>query len=258
MKKIILPLSKIQPMDISSIKPGINRVLVQLHPHNDRIAFNGGELLLDTSYEPQDHISVIGKVISVGKIIACKTYIHSDVRLDWEPEQVLQPDDIIFLDYHTVLMALGQRGAAQLVEGGLDTFFTQEGFIFVFIPYYGVLLSVRDNKFVMPNGFVLVKRLLERPVTGLYVPEYLENKPSKTKCEVVAAGLPNRRYFDKKYSDAYEPLEPGTKLIVDNKGWIKLENDMHATLPKDFYVIQRRWILGSEEPEKSCLHTVDE
>jgi len=73
-------------MDIHEITPGINRVLIQLHPHNDKVKFLDGYLQLDTTYEPQDHISVIGKIISIGHIVPLKTYINSDVRLDWEPE----------------------------------------------------------------------------------------------------------------------------------------------------------------------------
>lgn len=238
-------------MDISAIAPGINRVLVQLHPHNSKIKFLDGYLDLDTSYEPQDHISVIGRIVSIGRLIPLKTHINSDVRLDWYPEQVLLPGDIAYFDYHAVLMALGQRGAAELVEGAIDSFFVQDGFIFVFMPYSSVLLSVRSGCFVMPNGFVLVRRLMKRPVTDLVVPDYLKNKFSKYRCEVIAAGLPNRSYLDTKYHDVKEELPPESIIIVSDKGLIKLENDMHATLPKDFFVIQRRWIMGLERYGKA-------
>lgn len=238
-------------MDISKIIPGINRVLIQLHPHNDKVKFLDGELLIDTTFEPQDHISVIGKIISIGQLIPLKTHINSDVRLDWEPVQVLKPEDIVFLDYHAVLMALGQRGGIELVVDGLDTFFYDEGRIFVFVPYSSILLAVREDKFVMPNGYVLVQRLMERPVTSLILPEYLENKLLKNMCEVVAAGKANKRYIDKKHSDVPDNLHPERHILVEEKGFIKLENDMHATLPKDFYVIQRRWIMGIESVYKN-------
>ena len=248
-------------MDLANLRAGINRVLIQLHPHNDKVKFLDGYLDLDTSYEPQEHISVIGKVLSIGKLIPLKTYINSDVRLDWYPEQVLLPGDIVFLDYHAVLMALGQRGSAQLVEGALDTFFTQDGFIFVFVPYSAILLSVRDGGFVLPNGYVLVKRLMERPVSDLIVPDYLKNKPHKYMVEVIAAGAPNRSYIDPKHNDVHEILHPGKRIIVKDIGLIKLENDMHATLPKDFYVIQRRWIMGMDSvyspPEKVGVLAVE-
>jgi len=159
-------------------------------------------------------------------------------------------------------MALGQREGAQLVEGGLDTFFMQDGHIFIFAPYSSVLLSVRDNLFIMPNGFVLVKRLQERPESNLIVPDYLKNKPHKFLVEVIASGAANSAYLDRKYYDVQEPLHPGRQLIVREIGLIKLENDMHATLPKDWYVIQRRWIMGITSayisPEKLGVQAVEQ
>jgi hypothetical protein len=254
--------AKFKRMDIAAIKPGINRVLIQLHPHNDKVKFLDGYLQLDTSYEPQDHISVIGKVISIGQLKPLDTSVNSDVRLDWWPEQVLEPEDIVFLDYHAVLMALGQREGAELVEGSLDTFFLDEGRLFVFVSYASVLLACRDNAFIMPNGFVLVKRLMERPESGLIVPDYLKNQPHKFLCEVIQAGLPNRKYMGDRYSDVDEFLHPGKHIVVKMIGMIKLENDMHATLPKDWYVIQRRWIFGMESiyitEQKRCLRTVEQ
>ena len=95
---------------------------------------------------------------------------------------------------------------------------------------------------------------MERPETGLLLPTYLENKKLTTKCKVVAAGVANRGYLDKKIYDAIEPLNPGSIIYVKDGSMIKLENDQHAVLPKTFHVVQRRWIMGVEE---SCLPAVE-
>lgn len=242
-------------MDLSQIKPGINRVLIQLHPHNNKIKFLDGFLDLDTSFEIQDHVSVIGKIIGIGALKPVDVSVNSDVRLDWDPIQVLRDGDIVYMDFHAVLMALGQRGMSELIQGGVDTFFVQDGHMFVFIPYNSILLSVRDGKFVLPNGYVLVEQVMQRPETGLILPGYLENKPMTTKCKVVAAGVANTRYIDEKVCDVHEPLDPGDMIYVKDGSMIKLENDLHAVLPNTFHVVQRRWVLGVE---KSCLRLVEQ
>lgn len=132
------------------MRGGINYVGVKLDL-NKGISFNGGELYADKTFNPNEYVSLKGEVVA----------LPIKLDMDWVVDDGLQEGDIVHIDYHEALMALGNSfDAAQ--EGENPRWFKEGDDTIVFVRYEFLYYFERDGKRIMMNGYIEVEPVFEK------------------------------------------------------------------------------------------------
>ena len=231
--------------DLKKIRPGTNRVLINLVPMNDKVKLTDGTILeLDTTFEPSDHVSVCGSVIAVPEKLLFNK--KDPDTMFWKTEMELRVGDTVYFDYHVAMMALG-RAADHSVQYASETYFVQDGQTYIFIPYQDIFCVVRETdgkKEVIPvNGYVLVKPVLKEyeeldGIEKVFVPYHLRLAQVQNTGVVLFKGKGNTDFLSDKVCDV-DGFEVGDTIVYKQNKIRKLEYDLHATLPKGIVTVQR-------------------
>lgn len=233
------------------VKSTNGNVIVEVKMFDDfYIMGNGEKLIINTKYEPQDHITVRGIVHKLPE----KLNFNPDKpasSMGWETDIEIKEGDLVYMDYLTVLLAFGKY--ANIASEVHDPkFFSYDDRYFVIIPYSQIFFKVVNEEITMLNGYVLGEKIKQPPVKspiiildGYATKHRLSNKSIKVR--VISSGSLVKRYIEKKITDT-TPLKSGDVVHVRENGIMYGEKKMHQTIlkDKDLIIFQRRFVLAKE------------
>ena len=244
-------------VDISKLQM-INRVAIKLtSPMQNQISFNNGKLWIDTSYHPQDHVTVSGEVVALPKSLY---FAPSNPRdsMPWRTSSEVQVGDIAYFNYHAMLMVLG-RMADESVMFADECYWMSKpedpknSELYVFLKYEYLYFVKRPEEgggesVIMLNGYLLIEPTLVNPISskmGLWLPGGSEYKIFENRATVRYLGTPNEEYIADK-DDATE-IAVDQEVVHRPRVRLKVENDLHRTFKWDIHVIQRSDVLACIE-----------
>lgn len=226
-----------------------NNVLIKLDSDNSIIKTKSGiELYLDTSYEPEKHITITGEVVA----LPSKLYYSGlpNKGMPWKINMELQVGDKVFIYYLAVSNAFRKETFNAIVEDDAR---------YVFIKYQSIFAAIRDGKLFPINGYILVEpsedpdwlSLKERlSKTGLSLAKLKTFTNTDVNYGVVRyIGNPVLEYVDK-YSDDGVDIKVGDTVVTRRITDIPLEYEMHqkADGGKKYWRLQRKSILAILKP----------
>lgn len=219
-----------------------NMVMVKLDPENDKIKTSGGTTLyVDTSYEPEKHITVTGTVVDIPKKL--KFDLKGFARIPWVTDIEIQKGDKVVM-YYLAVQNCFRPEHKRFIRDGDDRY--------VFISYRNIYAAIRNNTVIPVNGYVLIEPIedpeIKKQQDKLIKPVVLDNK-SRTKVvhgRVVYVGAPVKEYLDSDQSDENIDISPGDEVIMRKVSDIPLEYELHATIDRErkLYRTQRPDILA--------------
>ena len=226
-------------------RAGINLVKVRLDPENNRILLKSGlELDLDTSYEPEKHLVLLGTVEALPQQLS---YSDRGNKLPWVTDMELQIGDRVLMYYLGVFNCIAKERRHYIKEGD-DTW--------IFIKYQLIYARIRDDHITPINGYVLVepredpaweRRVMRAEEHNFILPDL--RQPSKTDVTygwVAYVGAPNRMYANKSLTDDHVNVGPGDPVVMKRVRDIPVEYEYHAKLDggRKLYRVQRHDILA--------------
>lgn len=214
-----------------SCKIPYNNVLIELPAAvNDHIDIKGGsKLYVDTTFNPANHATVRGKVVSV-----CARFKDPHQTYGWQPHIEVTPGDEVIFDYFQMLNRMGTL-VHRFIEHPVDMYLEWEDKYYVFIDYHELWAKIPLYPL---NGYVI----FEPHYTETKFMEYTKKEMANTGT-VVAIGKPNISYSDRRFSDNVD-LSVGDDFVYKNGMYRKLEYDLHATENKNLHLVQRRHIMA--------------
>ena len=243
---------KVSREELELVRPMNNMVLIELDGENDTITFSDGtELKLDTKYAPENHVPVSGKVVGVPeKLFFSKKRI--DISMPWEVDMELEIGDVVYMEYHAVLLALGDRLYKTNAHPD-PTYFELDGKFYVFIHYQFLYFVLRDNPdqpeqpdLLMLNSYCIAYPIVEEVLksSSIILMDDVRNKTSTKQATIAYVGKAATGFIDKKYRDVGD-LAPGDIVVFNRWSNQRVEYMLHQKLMKrgvEYVVIQRRWI----------------
>lgn len=244
--------------DLSTVKPGINQLLVKLPKLNDKISIsNGKPLFIDISYEPGKHVNVYGEVIA----LPTKLYFNPNDHLhtlDFEPVETIQVGDIVYFDYFQAVQSMGDLIDPENATEPKHVEYNGE--VYIFLTYSAVYFSKRNDKIVPANGYTICEQLADEdtPVSDtIIIPDSVKKNKSAKYAKVLYPGQANKRYLSGKVDGL--PVAAGDIIIFQSNSDRHIENDLHQSFRKgkQILAIQGQWIMGKFTNPESVI-TLDE
>ena len=217
-----------------------NRVIVKLDPENDRI----GKLFIDTSFEPEKHITVTGEIAAIPKSLY---FTGNPNGMEWETDLEVKVGDRVVVYYMAVVNALARESSSVVIEDGVR---------YIPVRYQNIYAILRENEVIPINGYCLVEPIDSDEIKGiknrlaaqnLILPE----KERKSNHDVVYSrvvylGKPNKRYINKDATDETVDVKVGDQIVTSKITDIPLEYEMHRKVDKSrvLFRVQRRNILA--------------
>lgn len=211
-----------------------DNVLVKLKPVNDKIIFtNGTELLIDHTFNPSHHQNVVGEIAKVPERFSRPTPETKRSGIDWLPQLDLSVGDKVIVDYFQMLQNFGTH-VHKIIDDPQDMFIEYEDDFYVFVPYHEIF--ARIDPIVPLNGYIIYEGINTEVKMLAHTKTYLEMSRGIVKY----VGKKNLEYADDKID--VDGIAPGDEIVFKKGMFRKLENNLHATLDKNLYLVQRRWI----------------
>lgn len=232
-------------MRLEQGKSAGNHVMVELDPENDHIKTKNGELYLDTSYEPDKHVTVTGVVKAVPENLRFDT--ENPSYMPWDTDMELMEGDRVILHYLAVMNAFRPE---------MKKYWIQDGKRIVFIQYRSIFCMIRNEKIIPINGYCLIEpipdryieTLKERADTAGLILAGMNEKNNKRVVygRVAYTGIPNKRYFDPCYTDEGVDIKVGDEVVMRKISDLPTEFEYHAKLDngRKLYRAQRCDIFG--------------
>jgi hypothetical protein len=235
-----------------NIKIPYDKVLLKMKPVNDKIVFsNGGELLIDTTFNSADHANVIAEVIQIPQKFSTPTESTAQKGIEWKPTCDVKPGDKVIIDYHECMINFGTK-VNRFIGHPVEMFLEWEGEYFVFINYHSMYAKIDGDDLVPLNGYVIFEGVSNKMTFGEYTKETFDPGQGVIKyvgnCNVEY--IKTRNFKGQGWLFDVDGMAPGEKCYFRKRAGgmhRKLEYDSHATHNKNLYVIQRRYILAQEE-----------
>lgn len=223
-----------------------NYVLIKLDPDNTSIKLKSGfQLYIDTTFDPEKHQIVTGKVWGLPSRIEYTGIANKG--LPWKTQMELSYGDNVICYYLSIVNALKPENKRYVFEGD-DRY--------VFIPYSSIFAKYGEG-FVQPiNGYcliepcgdpfkeVIVKRL---KILGLELIPHNEKSNTNVSFGIVRyISKPNQEYVDSENSDEGVNVNPGDKVVLRKISDIPLQYPLHAKIDngKKYWRVQRKNILA--------------
>lgn len=220
------------------MRAGINYVAVKLDPPNDRVKLKSGiELFVDTTFEPEKHVQIMGEVVSL------PLQLRKGVGgMEWTTKNELRIGDRVAMYYLAVLNCLSKEQRKYIKDG--DSYI-------IFIRYHNIYAVIREKEIKPVNGFILAEPLED--------PEYLRVKAEYEKKGIILPDLrrpPQKEvtyakiaYVGEPVTDYEEPhlnLSPGDEVMMEKVRDIPIEYEYHTKMDggKKYYRIRRKDIIA--------------
>lgn len=197
---------------------------------DNKIKMGDIDLVIDPSFEPQDHVSTKGIVLQVPENLD---------ELPWRTEVEVEKGDLVYMNYHAVLLALGR--SFDRAQENPSPLYDEDG---IYIKYSDLYMSDKN----MLNGYVLVELMPQKmPDTSLVIPERLKKLKSKRIAKVLKVGSMNKGYDIDVYEDA--DVSVGDCVVFMDYSNLRLEQELYRTAG-DVCVVQRRHIMATVDYDK--------
>jgi co-chaperonin GroES (HSP10) len=223
-----------------------NQVMIKLDLENKSIKLrNGFDLYIDTSFDPEKHMTVTGEVFG----LPSKLYYSGEGNkgMPWKTDLELKFGDHVIIYYLSVMNAF-QKEKRRYILKGEDRF--------VFIPYSSVFVKY-GNGFIQPiNGYCLIEPCENPEITreknrmealGMELIVGVQRNNTDVVYGIVRyTGTPNKEYVDEGQSDEGVDVKIGDTVVMKKISDIPLHYDLHAKIEqgKKLWRVQRRSILA--------------
>ena len=223
-----------------------NNVMIELDSENDHIKMKtGGEIYLDTSYEPDKHVTVTGTVRAIPTSLRFDP--ENPSYMPWDTDMEIKIGDRVIIHYLAVMNCFRPE---------MKKYWVQDGKRLVFIQYRSIFCLIREDVIIPINGYCLVEpipdryieSLKERADTAGLILAGMNEKNNKRVVygRVAYISIPNKRYFDSIYTDKGVDISPGDEVVMRKISDLPTEYEFHAKLDggRKFYRVQRCDIFG--------------
>lgn len=211
-------------------------VLLKIKPMNAEIAFSTSKLLIDYSFNPSSHQNLIGEVVMIPNRFSNPTKETVKLGIEWLPDADLKVGDKVIVDYFQLLQHFG-RIVHKYSEDSQDLYIKDGNDYMVFVHYHELFCKI--DPIVPLNGWIIYEGIYEDKSFKDYKKKILSEKMGKVKY----IGKSNLKYHDG--STDVDEFNIGDTIIFKKGFYRKLENDIHATQNKNYYLTQKRWILAT-------------
>jgi len=222
-----------------------NFVLIRLDRENDIIKLkDGGELYIDTSYEPEKHATVTGTVCGLPKKLVYTGIPNQG--MPWKTPMELKDGDRVVIYYLSVVNALRpEMMRATIIDGQK----------YVWVQYQNIFAAVRNNLIVPINGYCLIEpcespewEATQKRMESFGMKAVRLNEKSLTNVvygRVKYLGRPNDAYVDG-HTDEGVNINLGDTVVMKKITDLPLEYDLHANIDggKKYWRVQRRYIFA--------------
>jgi hypothetical protein len=223
-----------------------NLLMVKLDPENKSIKLrNGFDLYIDTSFEPEKHLTVTGEVYGLPSHLSFTG--QPNLGMPWETPLEIKMGDSVIMYYLPIQNAFKPESRRYVLEGE-DRY--------VFISYENIYAIVREGKLIPINGYCLIEPCSDpfvadkkRRLNALGLELVQLNTKSNTHVSfgiVRHLGVPNRRYVDSNYTDEGCDIAVGDTVVMRRISDIPLQYNLHQKVNegKPLYRVQRRNVLA--------------
>lgn len=223
-----------------------NYCLIKLDSENDSIKLkNGTELFIDTTFEPEKHVTVTGIIWGLPSHLLYSG--EANKNMPWECPMEAKIGDGVIVYYLSLINALKPQNQRYILEGK-DRF--------VFIEYQYIYAVVRGEQILPVNGYVLIQPIEDPAITeeksrmkkiGMELVITERRLSNNVTYGIVRyAGIPNRRYVDENNSDEGVDISVGDTIVMRKTADIPLQYSLHQKVNegKPLLRVQRRSILA--------------
>ena len=211
------------------MKPLYNYVILKQLPPDETITFGDLTIIVPEVWKNEsNNIQRWCEVIEVPAGLRMFTP-HTGASMEFVTKMELKIGDRVLCDYLALSNATGT--AAYPLKS-----MYQENII---LKYSDIYLAIRDYKIVMLNGYCLIE-CIEDTITHnkIIIPEYLQKKKNTKKGIVRKIGCLNTKYLASEFVDTDEVRE-GMTVYFRKHSNVPIEDELHQTLGKEYYAIQR-------------------
>ncbi len=215
-----------------------NKVLIRpSEEHQGVITSNGNSLLIDTSYELNNHAVMSGVVVALPEHLLYSRDRHGEVdSVECDAEMELQIGDTVWFHHNLIENCVDNEevikdDSGYLVSGNYDMLY----------------MAKRGEEIIPINGWCLVEPVSDEISNKILLPDNLIRQHSLKKGRVAYVGEPVREYRDETdFRDDEVKISAGDLIIFLPYSDIPIEYDLHASIDgrQRFYRMQRRDILA--------------
>ena len=221
-------------------------VMIKLDPENLSIKLrNGFDLFVDTTFEPEKHITVTGTVYGLPSRLPYSGIANRD--MPWKTSQELNYGDKVICYYLAICNALKPEARRYIIEGD-DRY--------VFISYEYIYCKYGEG-FVTPiNGYVLVEPANDPAIEAekarmkaigmeLAVLE-TQSLTHVSYGKVKYLGVANQAYTDPEYTDEGVDIAVGDIVVLKKVNDIPVQYNLHQKINNGelLWRVQRKNILA--------------
>lgn len=211
-------------------------VLLRLKPMNTEISFFTSSFLIDYSFNPSFHQNLVGDVVMLPNKFSIPTKDTVKRGIEWLPDIDLNVGDRVIVDYFQLLQHFGK--IVHRYSNDSQELYIRDGNDFlVFVNYHELFCKI--DPIVPLNGWVIYEGIYDDESYGEFKNKLLSEKMGRVKY----VGKSNLEYQDG--SIDVDGFDIGDIIIFKKGFYRKLENDLHATQDKNYYLTQKRWILAT-------------
>lgn len=216
-------------LEVANLEPLNNYIIVKVSPGNNRVHIASLDLILDTSFNPEEHVPVTGTVVKLPNKLTCgymgglhthRTPFKPNDML-WKTNIELSLGDTVLFDYLEALTAWSQyfNPLNQFVTDRIV--FNKDG-IYIFVHYSRVYCRLDKKEWTPINGYAML--------------QWIEDKQYY---QIKKVGVPVKHYASPKNKDP--KINPDEFVSVAPKSTISIK---HELLPPYTYLIRPYRILA--------------
>ena len=216
-----------------------NHVLIEVDClRHKKIAFESGtEIIVDPTFSPQIHAQTSGIVKVVPESLYYNKLDRGFESVEYLTDINLEVGDKVFFHYLQIDIAINQR---RIIE--------EDGKFFIFIKHDSLFMSIRNEKIIMHNGWMLLepvdKAVDKDSVVNTKIPKSRQ-KHDPLKGRIAFLGDSVKEYWwGNNETDEGINVNKGDTVIFLPHSDIPLEYDMHQSLKEKYYRVQRKELLS--------------
>jgi len=213
-----------------------NHVLVEVDClRHKKIAFeNGYKIIIDPGFAKEQHAQTHGIVRNIPEdIYFNKRDIES---LEFKMPITVKPGDKVFFHYLQINTAVSQNKTIY-----------KDGKYYIFIKLDSLFFGIRNDKYIMFNGWMLLKPIkLAVDKEKKYLDTLPKNRQEHDPLmgEIAFVGDPVHQYFYGSETDSGVDVKKGDTVIFLPESDIPVEYPMHQSLKQKYFRVQRKELLS--------------
>ena len=213
------------------MKPIKDFVLIKPHLREETSG-----LYIDHTYEPSDHVLVIGTVVEI------------PMKLDkepWQSEIEIQVGDVVYFDRYSAMQAFGNTYHGESITNDNRVIKVDE-IPHLYLKYHNLYMAIREGKRIMLNGYALLTSVEWKAKSNIELVQDVTSHYKIFKAELSGKSI---KYSNPDYEDS--EISGGKYYVIDTaRGQnsrvqnhvFPVEQFLYRTLDKEYYVAQRCYI----------------